>query len=211
MASKFIERPFEVKKIEETGEFEGVASPFGVVDFGGDIVMHGAFAKSLQTDYAEKKRLVPMLWQHNQRQPIGVYTSVEEKGDNLVVRGACNMKVQQGREAHALMEQGALSGLSIGYDAIKFDFTAGGELRQLHEVKLYEISPVTFPMADQARVTLVKSLEEAGSLSDCEALLRDAGFSKSEALAFVARVKSIATRSDSAGALDRALAVLRNT
>jgi HK97 family phage prohead protease len=194
--------PFAVKaaEVKSDGTFEGVASPFGgAPDAGGDIIMPGAFANSLRERFEAKKRLVPMLWQHNSREPIGVYPEVKETTEGLIVRGQCNMKVQRGIECHALMEQGALTGLSIGYDTIKYEIDNEAETRKLIELDLWEISPVTFPMADSARVTLVKSLEDAGNLSDCEALLRDAGFSKSEATAFVSRVKTLAAqRSDSA-------------
>jgi HK97 family phage prohead protease len=189
----YLTRPFEVKaeSVTATGAFEGIASPFGEIDAGRDIVMRGAFKNSLE-QFKAKKRKVPMLWQHNTRQPIGVYTSLKETETGLEVVGQCNMKVQAGQECHALMEQGALTGLSIGYDPIKTMWDEKQEVRSLIELDLWEISPVTFPMADGGRVALVKSLEEAGNLSDCEALLRDAGFSKSEALAFVSRVKALA-------------------
>lgn len=200
----YIERPFELKKVSSDGTFEGVASPFGEVDSYRDIVMPGAFKDSLAF-YEAKNRKVPMLWQHNQRQPIGVYTSVKEAADQLLVVGECNMDVQQGRECHSLMKQGALTGLSIGYDTEVEEWDKANLVRKLHKVKLYEISPVTFPAADSARVTLVKSLEEAGNLSDCEAILRDAGFSRAEATAFTARVKALSAQSESADATAKAV------
>lgn len=214
MAMKRINSPFELKAVKSDGTFEGVASPYGELDAGMDIVMPGAFAESL-AEFERKNRKVPMLWQHNTREPIGVYTKLEDRKDSLYVHGACNMKVQRGVECHALMDQGALTGLSIGYDPeqVLIDQTSG--VRQLIKLDLWEISPVTFPMADSARIALVKSIEEADSLSDCEALLRDAGFSKSEALAFVSRVNALAkNRRDAEGPsvdeIQRAFAILNN-
>jgi HK97 family phage prohead protease len=213
MKNKLV-RPFEVKSVRDDGVFEGIASPFGELDSYRDIVMPGAFNASLKT-FEGKGRKVPMLWQHNPRQPIGVYTSIKETNDHLYVVGECNMKVQQGRECHALMDQGALTGLSIGYDPIRTEWDEKSEIRKLFELDLWEISPVTFPAADSARVTLVKSLAEAGSLSDCEALLRDAGYSKSEATAFVSRVAALVKRGDPADpvaeSVKRALALLKST
>lgn len=204
---------FELKAAKEDGTFEGLASPFGELDQGGDIVMKGAFSETL-AEYEAKGRRVPMLWQHNPREPIGMYPTLKETDTGLEVVGQCNMEVQQGREAHALMKQGALSGLSIGYAADKYTIDNETGIRTLVKLKLYEISPVTFPMADSARVSVVKSLEEAGNLSDCERILRDAGFDKQTATAFTARVKAIATRSDSASdnaaSINRAFNILRN-
>lgn len=194
MKNKLV-RPFEVKAVKADGTFEGVASPYGELDSYSDIVMPGAFTASLRR-FDEKNRKVPMLWQHNSREPIGIYPNIKDSSTQLYVEGQCNMKVQQGVECHALMEQGALTGLSIGYDTIRFEWDETLGIRKLLEVDLWEISPVTFPAADSARVTLVKSLEEAGSLSDCEALLRDAGYSKSMATAFVSRCAALAKRGD---------------
>ena len=204
--------PFECKSVKDNGTFEGVASPFGELDSGNDIVMRGAFAKSL-AKYASNGRKVKMLWQHNSRQPIGIYTHLEETKDALFVRGECNMEVQQGRECHALMKQGALDGLSIGYDPQREEYVKDSGVRLLHEVDLWEISPVTFPMADGARVSLVKSLEGIVTLADCEALLRDAaGWSRKEATAFTARIKTLIGQSDSAtdDAFNRVAAIIRS-
>lgn len=213
MAQKHIDRPFEVKSVSADGTFTGIASPFGELDSHYDIVLPGAFAKSLAT-FEERKRKVPMLWQHNSREPIGVYTSLKETDTELLVTGQCNMKVQRGQECHALMEQGALTGLSIGFNTVNDEWDEKGMVRRIKEVDLWEISPVTFPSADSARVLSVKTIDTMETLSDMEKLLRDVGgFTKSEALAFVARVKSLAQRSESADVqpddLKKAMAILR--
>jgi HK97 family phage prohead protease len=216
MHRKYIERPFEVKagSLKADGTFEGHASVFGELDTYRDIVLRGAFVGSLEKDFAKKNRAVPMLWQHDTYNPNGNYAECKEDDIGLYVKGQCNMKVQQGVECHALMEQGALSGLSIGYSTLDDEWDDTGMIRKLKEVKLWEISPVTFPAGDSARVTSVKSISGLENLSDCETLLRDAGFSKSETTAFVSRVKALAMRSDSADvdaiAVKNALHILRN-
>lgn len=198
--TQYIERPFEVKSIKGDGKFTGYGSVFGEIDSYRDVVMPGAFNDSLETHFKAKGRKVPMLWQHNTRQPIGVYTEVREDDHGLYVEGEVNMDVQQGREAHALMKQGALSGLSIGYDTVREEWDNTGMLRKLFKVDLWEISPVTFPAGDTARVTSVKSIEGLTTLSEFEKYLRDAGFTKAEATAFVSRFKATLKRSDSAEA-----------
>lgn len=210
---KYIERPFEVKSVKADGTFEGHASIFGEVDSYRDVVLRGAFEASLKRDFTDKKRSVPMLWQHDTYNPIGMYPEVKEDDIGLFVRGQCNMRVQQGVECHALMEQGALSGLSIGYSTKDDEWDDAGMIRKLKEVKLWEISPVTFPAGDGARVTSVKSIGGLETLSDCEKLLRDVGFSRSETAAFVAKVKALAPQSDSADrdaiAVKNALQILK--
>lgn len=196
---KKLARPFELKTVADNGTFTGYGSVFGERDSYRDVVIKGAFSDSLDQDFAAKKRKVPMLWQHDYRQPIGVYTVVKEDSHGLYVEGEINMDVQKGVEAHALMKQGALTGLSIGYETIGEEWDKEELVRKLTKVKLYEISPVTFPAGDSARVSAVKSIAGFMSLSDCEDFLREAGLSQKEACALIARIKAVGTPSDSAG------------
>lgn len=200
---KRIERPFEVKSVKADGTFTGYASVFGEIDSYRDVVVAGAFDKSLESRYRAKGRKgVPMLDQHDTRTPVGLFPidMIVDDGKGLLVEGHINMRVQKGVENHALAEQGALSGLSIGYTTELDEWDEAGQVRILREVDLWEISMVTFPAGDSARITNVKSISGLETLSDCEQLLRDAGFSKSETAAFVSRIKALATRSDSADA-----------
>ncbi|MEM6466791.1 MAG: HK97 family phage prohead protease, partial [Pseudomonadota bacterium] len=93
---------------------------------------------------------IRMLWQHDPTQPIGIWDEVREDPKGLYVRGRLLTEVQRGREALALLEAGAIDGLSIGYRTKKAEPTASG--RKLLEVELWEVSVVTFPMLPQARV-----------------------------------------------------------
>jgi HK97 family phage prohead protease len=217
MHRKYIERPFEIKAVKSDGTIEGYASVFGEIDSYRDVVVPGAFTKSLQQRYRDKGRKgVPMLDQHDTRTPIGLWPIefISEDSVGLLVKGKINMQVQKGVENHALADQGALSGLSIGYNTVEDQWDNAGNIRILKEVDLWEISMVTFPAGDSARITSVKSIEGLDTLSDCETLLRDAGFSKSETTAFVSRIKSLSVRSDSADrdekAVKAALAILRS-
>lgn len=207
-----IDRPFELKSLADNGTFTGYGSVYGEMDSYRDIVMPGAFDKSLG-EFKAKGRKVPMLWQHSSRDPIGVYADIKSDDHGLLVTGEINMDVQKGREAHSLMKQGALTGLSIGFNTVMDKWDEKNLTRELHEVELWEISPVTFPAGDSARVVDVKSIEELVTLSDCEAILRDAGMSRKEAAMFISRIKSIGAQSDSADAdasvIERALRNLR--
>ncbi|MGC9370611.1 MAG: HK97 family phage prohead protease [Paracoccaceae bacterium] len=143
---------------------EGYASLFGKPDQGGDVVQKGAYAASLKALGAQGRR-VKMLWQHDPAQPIGVWDEVREDGRGLYVKGRLLTDVARGREAAALIEAGAIEGLSIGYRTRKAHKDAGGR-RLLSELELWEVSLVTFPMLPDARVG-AKAEEPA------EVLLRD--------------------------------------
>jgi uncharacterized protein len=128
----------------------GYASLFGAEDQGGDVVARGAYGASLARLAAAGQR-VKMLWQHDPSRPIGVWDEVREDGRGLLVRGRLLLEVQAGREAKALLEAGAIDGLSIGYRTQRAEKAAGGG-RLLHQIDLWEVSLVTFPMLPEARV-----------------------------------------------------------
>jgi HK97 family phage prohead protease len=145
---------FEIKSVNEQGVFTGMASVFGNMDLGGDVVEPGAFARTL----AHKGGEVPILFAHDTRQPIGL-GKVIETAKGLEVTGSLVMETRTAQETFALMKKGVLKGLSIGYDVVRDTVTNG--VRHLQELKLYEISVVCFPMNELATVTAVKSSEEA--------------------------------------------------
>lgn len=180
---------FELKREPDSdGVFEGYASVFGVVDNGMDVVAPGAFTKTLG------KRKVKMLWQHDSSQPIGVWESIAEDERGLRVKGRILKDVQKGAEAIALMKAGALDSMSIGYRTIAASDEGGGRIRKLLEVDLFEVSLVTFPMLDDAKVTAIKSIK---TIRDFEKALRDVGFSQSEAKAVSAEgFKGLAAHRD---------------
>lgn len=135
------------------GVIEGYASLFGVADSGGDIVMAGAFARSLARRGAAG---VKLLWQHNAAEPIGVWTSIVEDSKGLKVSGRLDLSVARAREALSLIRGGAVDGLSIGFRANRAATDKKSGLRRLIELDLWEISVVTFPMLTQARISAVK-------------------------------------------------------
>lgn len=136
--------------VSEGHVIEGYASVFGARDQGGDVVEAGAYAASLAA-LTGSGRQVKMLWQHDPAQPIGVWDEVREDGTGLWVKGRILVDVAQGREAAALIEAGAIDGLSIGYRTRKAIKTDKGQ-RLLTELELWEVSLVTFPMLPSARV-----------------------------------------------------------
>lgn len=176
-----------LKSLEETGRFTGYGAKFGNIDHGGDIILPGAFAKSLERARGQVK----ILWQHQMNNPIGVPVDLKEDGEGLYTEGALVMEVQQAREALALAKAGALGGMSIGY--IPEDWSWDNGIRILKQVELLEVSLVTFPMNDQATILSAKAaFESLKSLADCEALLRDAGgFSHTEAKTLLSHLRTL--------------------
>lgn len=190
-----------VKAVSDDGAFSGYGSVFGTVDSYREVVAPGAFAKSL-ADIKAKGRPVPVLWQHRSGEPIGVYDGLAEDSHGLKVEGRLlTGQVARATEAHALMKAGAVSGLSIGYYVRDDSFDEKSRVRTLKQLDLVEVSLVTFPANDDARVDAIKSKLAHGSLpslSEFEQLLREAGFSKSQAAVIANRgLKHLLDRSES--------------
>ncbi|MEO0681693.1 MAG: HK97 family phage prohead protease [Pseudomonadota bacterium] len=156
--------------LAEDGRIEGYASFFGAEDQGGDVVAPGAFARSLRS-LSDAGRAVKLLWQHDPGEPIGVWDLVREDERGLAVTGRLLREVRRGAEAIALLQAGAVDGLSIGYRTVQAERRPGGG-RLLTEVELWEVSLVTFPMLPQARAMAPEA--EAGADETLEALLAEA-------------------------------------
>ena len=137
----------------------GYASIFGLKDQGGDVVQPGAYAKSLARLRATGGT-VRMLWQHDPAQPIGVWDEVKEDAAGLWVKGRILTEVEKGREVAALVQAGAIDGLSIGYRTVRAERDGKGQ-RLLSELELWEVSLVTFPMLPEARVAAKANTLEA--------------------------------------------------
>lgn len=188
-------------KADESGVIEGYGSVFDTVDQGGDIVAPGAFTNSLRAG-----RKVKMLKQHNPEDVIGVWDEVQEDERGLRVKGRLLQTVRKGAEAYELVKAGALDGLSIGYRTIK-SMDRNGK-RVIMQAELWEVSLVTFPMNELARVDAVKAAEL--SERELERLLtRDAGLSRSVAQRLMAggynAVKTMRDAGDGADELVRLL------
>ncbi|GEP06029.1 HK97 family phage prohead protease [Methylobacterium oxalidis] len=147
------------------GLFSGYASLFGVPDLGRDVVAPGAFAETLR---ARGTMGVRMLWQHDPAEPIGRWLSLAEDARGLRVEGCLNLAVQRAREIDALMREGAVDGLSIGFRTVRAAPDRAG-YRHLRALDLWEISLVTFPLQPGARTA---GAEPAGLAAEIRSLAR---------------------------------------
>jgi HK97 family phage prohead protease len=167
---------FDIKAVGEDGTFTGYAATFGNEDLGKDVVVSGAFSKSLARRPALK---VKMLRSHDPSEPIGVWTELKEDSRGLLAKGKLILDTVKGAETYALMKAGALDALSIGYRTLKDRFDRVKGLRFIEEADLFEVSVVTFPMNPRAAVSAVKGLDpdRAGefvrALQRATAALRD--------------------------------------
>ncbi len=180
----------------ESRVFEGYASAFNSNDSDGDTILPGAFGDTI------KQRTPAMFLEHERHLTIGKWLSLSENKTGLKVKGELTPGHSVADNAYASIKHGAITGLSIGFrippggaaPKNEDDPFFGG--RVINKVDLFEISVVSMPAEDRARITGAKAeIETIQSLKDAELYLRDAGrFSRSTATAFVSQLKAMCRR-----------------
>jgi len=144
-----------------------------------------------------------MLFQHDPAEPVGVWLELREDFRGLFARGRLIPEVARGRELLALLRAGAIDGLSIGFRTVKGRVDPRSRIRKLDQVDLWEISIVTFPLLNGARVRAVKGDATLHDHPDERLLRRHPRFSFArtraetqwQAVASPAATRSPATRS----------------
>lgn len=210
---KRLDIPFEIKSVSDSGEFSGYGSVFGVKDSYSDIVIKGAFANSL-SKWKEKGRLPALLWQHKTDEPIGYYTKMVEDDNGLYLEGQLLIDDDPlAKRAYAHMKAKSLSGLSIGYILNDYDYDKEKSAFILKDIDLWEVSVVTFPANDEARIDNVKSIFESGDIpppKEIERVLRDVGLSRTQAKAFMSEGYSSLKQRDASNSEENALNILKS-
>jgi len=135
-----------------TGDMQvlGYASVFGNLDAGGDVVVRGAFARSL-----ERTPNVPLFYGHQHNTvPVGRTVRLVEAEDGLLMRAVIT-RTRLGEDVIKALALGSVSGLSIGYNVVRSrrGRQGGQSVRFLTELELMEISVVAFPMNAEARIS----------------------------------------------------------
>lgn len=142
---------------EEQGIFSGYAAVYGNVDSGGDVIEPGAFTKTI----AEGWERVKILALHNDCWlPIGRPLELREDSNGLFIKAKIS-DTSMGRDIKVLLKDGVLCELSIGYDPVVFDYDKDTGIRHLREIKLWEVSVVTWAMNPEATISDYKNAEEA--------------------------------------------------
>jgi len=179
----------DIKSLDPGGEFEGYGSTFGgEPDSYGDVVAKGAFSDSLSV-YGMPK----LFWQHDAREPIGKWLEAKEDDKGLLMHGRLNMGVQRGKEAYALLKEGDVDGLSIGYRIRQHAVDDDTGVWTLQKLDLLEVSIVSIGANSHATVASVKAAKAAYDLTErlkaggrltereFEMWLKGLGFSNSQA------------------------------
>jgi len=181
--------PLELKSIGD-GEFEGHGSIFGNEDLGGDVVMPGAFKRTL-AKHKKDNSLPQMFWMHDPSRVCGKWLDMSEDENGLRVKGVLAL-TPLGEEIRTLLKMDAVRGLSIGYSVNDDDWDEKGR-RLLKDVELWEVSVVSLPMNPLAQVAHAKSQlsamgEYVPTAREFERTLRDVGCSQKVAKTIISKV-----------------------
>lgn len=134
-----------------TFPISGYASVFNVVDHHGEMMLHGAYKESLKNASQRiAKRPLPLLWHHDPKKPIGIITNLREDPHGLYIEGQIYQGSLQAEKCIHFLKTGLVSGLSVGYKLHQSKKNRGITL--ITKVELFEVSLVTFPACDDARV-----------------------------------------------------------
>lgn len=187
----------EIKADATPGHITGYASVFGGLDSYDDTIERGAFTSVVASGHLPKMFFNHMTWNSV---PIGTWKTWREDDHGLYIEGDINLGLKTGSEVYESIKFGSLDGLSIGYSLGKGDaFTDAAGVRHIKNFqRIHEVSIVTFPADDAARIASVKSsISELGTVRDIENFLRDAGgLSKSDAVAFISTARQIFAKGD---------------
>lgn len=179
-------RTAEIRADNEGAGLSGYASHFGSIDSYGTAVKKGAFTRTLQ----QRGDRIPVLWNHWPDSPIGKPVELREDDTGLWFSASISEGTTHGRDVMALLRDGVPLGMSFGFETLKSrpledgdtvdwsqapdfykDPNQGREyVRIIEEVRLWEISVVTFPANEMATINDVR---QAAQLDALATLLED--------------------------------------
>lgn len=140
--------------------FEAYAAIFGVKDNGGDVIHPGAFKRTL--DHRMPTKLIK-VWR-NHTDPVGMPVQMYEDTRGLYIRGWLNLNKQAGRDTLTELRAGELAHMSIQYNIVRDEWDPETSTLHLHELKLFEVGPVYWPMNESATVLAVKAARDAAGM-----------------------------------------------
>lgn len=157
-------KTFEVKEFEsESRKISGYAAIFNNKDKASDILLKGCFSKSIEErgPQSTANDKIILLWQHDQREPLGRITELKEDDRGLYFEAVID-EIELGDRAIKQLESGTLNQFSIGYNYVweNVEYDSERDAYIVKEVKLHEISVVSIGCNGLTEYLGLKSDEE---------------------------------------------------
>lgn len=183
---KLINKQFDDPQNPDYYTFKGLASTFGNVDLQGEVVVRGAFKQTIK-DWKKLDRDLPMLWQHNRDEPIGVFKNLKETKEGLEVTGYFPTARKDSFVEERVIPQleiGSIRTMSISGWKKNYTIDDDTDIWYLNELDLNEISLVTSPANPLAVITSLKAQDlEKYDIRNLEKMLTKSGVTFSQSLA----------------------------
>lgn len=165
MIYKYKQQGLEIKDIDsKQGVITGYFSAFGNIDSDGDIMMPGAFKRSIQDWGPEAKGRIKHLMNHDPSQPLGKILELKEDGYGLYYRSQIG-KHRLGQDFIKMVESDLIKEHSIGFRTLREQ--KSDTANEIHEVMLFEGSSLTAwganeatPVINMKSITSVEELKE---------------------------------------------------
>lgn len=158
MTREFQKRDLNFRaSVNDEGIFEGYLSTYDDVDSYRTYFMPGAWDKSIER--FNSGEVIPVLWSHDRKMPIGKFTELKSDDKGLWGRGKLTMEDPQAKIAYAHMKDGSVMGLSVGFE-LDYDNVIYNRMLDalgIAEADLFECSVVVFPSNTNAKITNFKS------------------------------------------------------
>lgn len=188
----------------------GYAATWWDVDSWWSAMKPGAFRKTIK----ERGDRIPVLWNHNDNVPIGRVTEIKEDKRGLFFSAEFVEKTQYGAETLELLRAGVPLGISFGFETLKsrqgtdedpIEFSndlpyvrdpkklAKADITVKEEIRLWEVSPVTFPANEQTQYTDIRN---QGDLALIHHLIREINEGRALAESEVAALAELAAAID---------------
>jgi len=166
----------EIKSADAaTGIIRAYVAGFGNIDRVGDIIIRGAFLKTIPQFLADGV----VLWNHDTNTPIGKPLDAGEDEKGLWVEFQLILTIPKAREIFDLMQAGVIQKFSFGYDVLSRVWLTTENMSEyapkdatpsqiacamaygaaLLEIELYEISPVSIPANPNTGIESIKELK----------------------------------------------------
>lgn len=157
-------RGFKALADEGEGVFEAIVAVFNNVDRAGDMIMPGAFARTLG-EWAAKGRPIPVIFSHewsNLDAHIGYLADAKEVEKGLYVKGHLEMDEPFAKRVWKKMNAGTLAEFSFAYDVVEQREVDRGKdatpryVNQLIDLDLLEVGPTLVGMNPETELIAVK-------------------------------------------------------
>lgn len=147
------------------GQFKALVSVFGNTDTYGDVVMPGAFTKSLKT-WEDRGAQIPVIWSHDWQDPfshVGTTVKAVETERGLEIIGEIPPEEQEANpkaaQIYRLLKSGRVSQFSFAYDVVESSWGErdGREVYELKELDLIEVGPCLIGVNQETELLGIKS------------------------------------------------------